>query len=71
MTDFKSVYFDRYRSKQRAGKWVTVVKTGPIIELTEHPCEAIARASIGLEGGSMDQFYEPPNGETGNERVEL
>ena len=72
MADFRSVYFDRARGgKNSTGKWMTITKTGPIVEAKEHANEAMARASIGLQGGSADPYYQPAGGKTGYEQVEL
>jgi hypothetical protein len=72
MSDHKAVYFDRSRAKGAgAGKWVSQIKKGPFIATDEHESEAAARNAIGLEGGSLDRFYQPPDGETGREQVDL
>jgi len=67
----RTVYFDRTRGgRNSAGHWITIVKDGSSVHVNQHATEALARASIGLSGGSQDPHYAPPGNQTGGETVE-
>ena len=71
MATKRTVYFDRRRGGENSrGRWVTIIKQGERVDLAEYRTEFEARASIGLDGGSMDPLYQPADGKTGGETVE-
>jgi hypothetical protein len=52
------------RNRNTPGAWKAVVKTPNLVKATIHPTEREAHRTIGLESGSTDPAYRPPEGYT-------
>jgi len=68
--DRAACYFDRRRKpndRAGGGRWVSSIRVGPNIYITEFATEAEARGHVGLKGGSKVAQHRPEDHESGYE----